>query len=370
VLLPQANLKPLLQATEGAWRRNLERLFERAHFILGEEVAAFEREFAAAMGARHAVGVANGTDALTLALRDAGVGGPRDEVLTTPLTAAFTGHAIRAAGARPAFADVDPETLQLDPADAARRVNRRTRAIVPVHLYGQPCPLDEFRRLARDAGAALIQDAAQAHGATYRGRPLAGYSPYVCYSFYPTKNLGALGDGGAVATGSPAIARRLRARRDGGRRGGMVAQAAGVNSRLDEIQACFLRAFLPRLGEWNAHRARIAALYDDALRDCPGVRLVRREAESAHHLYVIRVARRERLRAWLAERGIGTGLHYPVPLHLQPAFRDLGLKRGDFPHAERAAREVVSLPLWPLLPEAGAERVAAAVRDYFKRARA
>jgi dTDP-3-amino-3,4,6-trideoxy-alpha-D-glucose transaminase len=370
MFIPPANLKPALQATEPVWRANLEELFRRGRFILGEQVAAFERDFAAAMGARHAIGTASGTDALSLALRDAGVASPCDEALTTPLTAAFTGLAILAAGARPRFADVDPETLQLDPVDAARRIGKRTRAIMPVHLYGQPCAIGEFRKLARSAGATLIQDAAQAHGALYRGRALAGFSPYVCYSFYPTKNLGALGDGGAIVTNSAAAAKRLRSLRDGGRRGGMVSHVAGVNSRLDEIQACFLSAFLPRLAEWNSHRSRIAALYDEALRDCPGVTLVKRGTDSVHHLYVIRVRRRERLRAWLGERGIGTGVHYPVPLHLQPAFRDLGYRRGDFPNAELAAREVVSLPLWPYLPESEAGRVAAAVLDFSRRARA
>jgi dTDP-3-amino-3,4,6-trideoxy-alpha-D-glucose transaminase len=370
MFIPPANLAPAIRATEAAWRRNLDSLLESGRFILGDQVAAFEREFAAAMGARHAIGVGNGTDALALALRDAGVTSPRDEVLTTPLTAAFTGLAILSAGARPRFADVDPETLQLDPADAARRTSRQTRAIIPVHLYGQPCRLDEFRRLARESGAVLIQDAAQAHGALYRGRPLADFSPYVCYSFYPTKNLGALGDGGAVTTRSGAIAARLRSLRDGGRRGGMVSFLPGVNSRLDEMQACFLRAFLPHLAEWNQHRARIASLYDEALRDCPGVRLVRRDPSSVHHLYVVRVRGRERLRQWLAARGIGSGVHYPVPLHLQPAFRSLGYKPGGFPNAERAAREVLSLPLWPYMPLEDAEKVAASVRAYFKRPRA
>jgi dTDP-3-amino-3,4,6-trideoxy-alpha-D-glucose transaminase len=360
--IPAINLKPQLDATEPRWRALLDGLFARSHFILGPEGEAFEREFAAFTGARHTVACGNGTDAITLALRDAGIGAG-DEVLTTALSAPFTAVGIAASGARVRFADVDPETLQLDPASAARHITKRTRAIVVVHLYGQPAPVDAFTPLA----PLVVQDSAQAHGARYCGKPLTAWSPYVTYSFYPTKNLGALGDGGAVAVNHAAAARRLRSLRDGGRRGGMVAVTSGVNSRLDEMHACYLRAFLEKLGEWNAARARIAALYDQALSGCPGVRLVRRTAESVHHLYVIRARSRSKLRAALAAAGIGTGIHYPAALHLNPAFSACGQKRGSLPVAERAAREVVSLPLWPYLPLEHAEEVAAAIRRFYSR---
>ncbi|MCL4795685.1 MAG: DegT/DnrJ/EryC1/StrS family aminotransferase [Bryobacteraceae bacterium] len=359
--IPAVNLKPQLAQTEPRWRALLDGLFARSQFILGPEGEAFEQEFAAFAGARHAVGCGNGTDAITLALRDAGVGAG-DEVLTTALSAPFTAVGIAAAGARVRFADVDPETLQMDPAGAAGLITKRTKALVVVHLYGQPAPVDVFTRL----GPVVVQDAAQAHGARYLGRPLTAWSPYVTYSFYPTKNLGALGDGGAITVNHGRIAARLRLMRDGGRRG-MVAFTSGVNSRLDEMQCCYLRAFLEKLAEWNAARARIAGFYDEALRDCPGVRLVRRTAESVHHLYVLRARRRAALRAALAAKGIGTGLHYPVPLHLNPAFAACGQKRGSLPAAERAAREVLSLPLWPHLPLTQAEEVAAAVRAFYTR---
>jgi len=249
-----------------------------------------------------------------------------------------------------------------------RRITRRTAAIVPVHLYGQPCDMARFRSLGREAGAVLVQDACQAHGARWAGKPLTEYSRYVCYSFYPTKNLGALGDGGAIATNSAAIDERLRMLRDGGRRRGkQVAEIEGINSRLDEMPCCFLRSFLPRLDAWNDHRRKIAAVYTEALADCPGVKLVRTNPESVRHLFVIRVRGRDRLRAFLSERGIGTGIHYAVPLHRMPAFRECGLKAGDLPHAERACREVLSLPLWPYMPESAALQVADQVRTFFKK---
>lgn len=365
--IPVVNLKPCLEAAREACGARLAELFVRMQFILGAQGASFEREFARAMGARETVGVGSGTAAIELCLRDAGVVRRDQEVITSALTAPFTGVGIRAAGCRLKLADVNPDTLLLDAADVANRTTKRTAAIIPVHLYGQPVELAPFRKLARDLGAALIQDACQAHGARHRGKPLTAYGPYVAYSFYPTKNLGCLGDGGAIATDSAARAKRLRRMRDGGRRGGQVAYGSGINSRLDEMQACYLRAFLPLLAEWNAMRAETAALYREGLKDCPGVRLVKTSAESVNHLFVVRAAKREKLRAWLAERGIGTGVHYPVPLHLMPAFADAGLKRGDLPHAERAVREVTSLPLWPYMKREDALEVIGRVLDFYRK---
>ena len=364
--VPFVDLRPALVQTAGAWRSNLEHLFEQGQFILGQQVVRFEEQFAAHHGARFAVGVGTGTAAIELALRAAALAHTNREVLTSALTSPFTAIAIAAAGCRPRFADVDPDTLLLDPSDAERRITRKTAAIVAVHLYGQVGDLREYRRLARSHGLTLIQDACQAHGARFRSRPLTAFSPCVAYSFYPTKNLGCLGDGGAVLTNSHAIAGRLRLLRDGGRRnGGQVSVLAAINSRLDEMQACYLRAFLDKLEEWNGKRARLAALYDEGLHGCPGIRLVTRSADSVHHLYVIRAARRERLRSWLQTRGIGNAVHYPVPLHLNPAFRGCGLKRGDLPVSERACREVVSLPLRPHLTESQVTEVVEAVRRFY-----
>jgi dTDP-3-amino-3,4,6-trideoxy-alpha-D-glucose transaminase len=228
---------------------------------------------------------------------------------------------------------------------------------MPVHLYGQPCALERFRKMR----LTLIQDACQAHGI----RGLARFSGYVCYSFYPTKNLGCLGDGGAIVTNRASVNKRLRLWRDGGRQGGQVSHFAGVNSRLDEMQSCYLRAFLPRLGEWNARRARLAAIYDEELGGCAGVRLLKRSPESVHHLYVIRAGRRDRLKEYLAAKGIGTAIHYPVPLHLHGAFAGARQKKGSLPHAERACREILSLPLGPYLSDSSAREVAECVRSFY-----
>jgi dTDP-3-amino-3,4,6-trideoxy-alpha-D-glucose transaminase len=318
-------------------------------------------EFASALGGKFSVGVANGTAAIELCLRDSGV--TRGEVITSALTAPFSGVGIRAAGAIPKFADIDPETLQIDAADAASRITSKTRALMPVHLYGQPCALDQFVKLARKHKIPLIQDAAQAHGAHFDGKPLAAFSRYVAYSFYPTKNLGCMGDGGGIMTDDAATRERLIVLRDGGRHGDQIAHSFGVNSRLDELQCCFLRAFLPHLNEWNAHRGRIAAIYDEELRACPGVRMVERTGGSVHHLYVIRAERRDQLREHLAAQRIGTAVHYPVPLHQHPAFA----QKGSLPHAERAVTEIVSLPMWPYMKEGSARRVARLIRRFYGR---
>ena len=358
------DLRPLLAATEPVWRANLERLFERSQFILGEQVDGFERELSAALGARFAVGVGSGTAAIELGLRAAGLAESGAEVIVPALTSPFTAQAILAAGCKPRFADVDPETLLLNAEDAEARVRRRTGALLPVHLYGQPCDLRRLAAVARRRGLVLLQDACQAHGAQEAARPFTSFSPAVAYSFYPTKNLPCLGDGGAVLTNSRAVADKLRRLRDGGRRHDQVARTRAINSRLDEMQACYLRAFLPKLPEWNQRRARLAALYDQALAGCDGVRPVGRRAGSVCHLYVVRAARRTRLRKFLAERGVVTGVHYPVPLHLQPAFQD----SGSLPVAEQACREVLSLPLWPYMPETAVEEVAARVREFYSAA--
>jgi dTDP-4-amino-4,6-dideoxygalactose transaminase len=354
--VPMVDLRPMLAATEPAWRAHLERLFERMHFILGEQVSAFETELAAAFGVRHAVAVGSGTSAIELGLRAAGLGDSDAEVLVPALTSPFSAQAVLAAGCKPRFADVDAEHLLLDATDAASRITPRTRGALPVHLYGQPCDPKPIARL----GLIGVQDACQAHGAPVAGRIAA-------YSFYPTKNLPCLGDGGAVTTDSAAMSRKLLSLRDGGRRNDQVARQRAVNSRLDEMQACYLRAFLPKLAGWNAERLRLAALYDSALAGCAGVRPVARRAGSVCHLYVVRAVRRDRLRAFLAARGIVTGIHYPVPLHLQPAFREFGPKKGALPVAEHACREIVSLPLWPGMTESALEQVAAGVREFYQR---
>jgi dTDP-4-amino-4,6-dideoxygalactose transaminase len=341
----------MLNATRQDWQANLECLFSRMQFVLGEQVAAFERELATAFGARHAVAVGSGTAAIELALRASGVADQGGEVIVPALTSPFTAHAVLAAGCTPRFADVDEDHLLL----ASPRINRRTRAIVPVHLYGQPCGTD----WPKTSGVKIVHDACQAHGA-----PLSFAAP-AAYSFYPTKNLPCLGDGGAVLTDSKTLAERVRHLRDGGRRNDQIARERAINSRLDEMQACYLRAFLPKLASWNADRVRLASLYDELLGDCPGVRPVARRKGSVCHLYVIRARRRDALRDFLAGYGIGTGVHYPAPLHLQPAFRAFGPGRGALPVAEKACREILSLPLWPCMPDAIPREVADRIHEFY-----
>jgi dTDP-4-amino-4,6-dideoxygalactose transaminase len=339
------------------------RVLDSGHFVLGSEVAAFERELAAAFGARDAVTVANGTEAIQLALEALGVGAGA-EVVTSPLSAAFTVLGVLRAGARPVFADVDPRTLNLDPDAAARAVTPRTRALLPVHLYGHPADLQPLQELAERRGLQLVEDACQAHGALYRGRPVGALAGLGALSFYPTKNLGALGDGGALLVNDSALAERLRRLRNGGQSDRYRHELPGINSRLDELQAAILRAKLAHLAAWNERRRELAALYLAELRGA-AVALPEEQAyaRAVYHLFVIRHARRDALQAALAERGIGTLVHYPIPLHLQPAFAELGGRPGDLPVAEAAAREVVSLPLYPELGDAQARQVALAVRE-------
>jgi dTDP-3-amino-3,4,6-trideoxy-alpha-D-glucose transaminase len=356
------DLRPMLAETEPVWRAHLARLFAQMQFVLGEQVAAFESELAAAWGARFAVTVGSGTAAIELGLRAAGLGESGAQVIVPALTSLFTAQAVLAAGCRPRFADVDPVHLLLEPASAEAQCGPRARAIVPVHLYGQPCDMGGFGEMARRRDLAIVQDACQANGARSADKPLTRFSPAVAYSFYPTKNLPCLGDGGAVLTDSVRVAAALRRLRDGGRNGDQVARVRAVNSRLDEMQACYLRAFLGRLEEWNTRRVRLARLYDEALADCRAVTPVPRRAGSVCHLYVVRARRRTQVREHLGRHGIVSGVHYPAPLNLQPAFRD-GWKRGDFPVAERACREVLSLPLWPHLAESAVAEVAERIRE-------
>lgn len=334
-------------------------------YVLGPETTAFEVEFAAYCGVSHAVGVASGTDALHLALRALGVG-PGDEVITVSLTAVGTVAAIELAGARPVLVDVEALTGTIDPDLVERAVTARTRAIVPVHLYGQPADLAPILEAARRRSPpiAVVEDCAQAHGARYAGRPVGGWGEAAAFSFYPTKNLGAAGDGGAVLTPDPQLADRIRLLRQYGWRERQVSEVAGYNSRLDELQAAILRAKLPRLDEWNDRRRKLAARYAELLAGTPlGLPVERGKGRHVYHLYVVQSPRRDALRAHLAARGIGSGVHYPVPVHLQPGYTRLGYPAGSMPVSERLAQEVLSLPLHPQLSEDSLRAVTDAVLE-------
>lgn len=337
------------------------RVVDSGWYVLGPEVAAFEAEFAAAAGATHCVGVNTGTDAIALALRALGIG-PGDEVITSPLSAAYSALAIDMTGARPVFADLDPERLTLDPAAVEAAITPRTRALLPVHLYGQPADMTQLSAIAARHHLAVVEDACQAHLATHRGVPLGRGSAAAAYSFYPTKNLGALGDGGAITTDDPALAARLVRLRNGGQSSRYHHDERGVNSRLDELQAAILRARLPRLPERIAARRRLAAEYRAALHN-PAVQ-VPREFDSGHvyHLFPVIVAERDRFQQHLRDAGIETLIHYPVPIPRQPAAA--AWTPGTCPNADRICERVVSLPLYPSLSADAQADVAAAVATF------
>ncbi|HZI81287.1 MAG TPA: DegT/DnrJ/EryC1/StrS family aminotransferase [Vicinamibacterales bacterium] len=358
--LPFADLRPGSDAAE--IREAVERVLASGWFVLGPEVEAFEAEFAAAAGAKHAVGVASGTDAIALALRAAGVN-PGDEVIVPAMTAAFTALAVVAAGATPVIADVDPRTLTLDGRACADAVTSRTRAIVPVHLYGQPADMMEIMAVADRHRLVVIEDCCQAHLATCNGLPVGTIGAAGAFSFYPTKNLAALGDGGAVMTSDGALADRVRLLRNGGQTHRNHHAVAGVNSRLDELQAAILRVRLPNLLPETALRRLHAAFYRGALHGAV-VPVAERDAGHVYHLFPVRSARREALQAHLTRAGIETLIHYPVPLHKQPAFANLAPR--DCPVAAQAADELLSLPLHPRLHARQAARVADAIQTFEK----
>jgi dTDP-4-amino-4,6-dideoxygalactose transaminase len=322
-------------------------------FILGRQVEAFETELATAFGTRHAVGVGNGTDAIALALRAVGVG-PGDEVVTSPHSAAFTALAISQIGAVPVFADIDPRRYTLDPDRLEAAITPRTRAILPVHLYGQPADLAPMLEIAARHGIPLVEDCAQCHGARYGEAPIGTLGAAAAWSFYPSKNLGAFGDGGAVTTDDPAIAERVRLLRNGGQPTRYAHDILGVNSRLDELQAAILRVRLRHLAADNARRASIAARYSAALAKADPAMIVAPwvapGVTPVWHLYVVRTPDRAGLAARLAAAGIATMVHYPTPVHCQRAYGGLAA-RGSLPEAERAADEVLSLPIYPELTD-------------------
>jgi dTDP-3-amino-3,4,6-trideoxy-alpha-D-glucose transaminase len=344
-----------------AVRSAIDRVVDSGWYILGPEVEAFEAEFAEAAGARHAVGVGTGTDAIALVLRGLDIG-PGDEVITTPLSAAYTALAVMTTGARVVFADIDPQRLTLDPAAVAAAVTSRTRAILPVHLYGQPADMRGLMDVASRHDLAVVENACQAHLATAEGRRVGTIGTAGAFSFYPTKNLGALGDGGAVITNDASLAARIRRLRNGGQTSRYRHDEMGINSRLDEMQAAILRARLPFLGEWTARRRALAAAYRTALTGTPVA--VPREFDSGHvyHLFVVRTRRRAALQSHLAAHGIDTLVHYPVPIPRQPAVASQ--HPVDCPEGNRACDEVLSLPLHPGLAPGDIEAVVAGIRAF------
>ena len=334
--------------------------------ILGPRVRALEEEVAHLCGVPFAVGVANGTDGLYLALRALGIG-PGDDVVTTSFSFVATATSIVRAGARPVFADVDPHTLNVGPEQIARALTPRSRAVVVVHLYGNPAPMDDIVALARRHGLLVVEDMAQAIGASYRGRPVGSFGDAAVISFYPTKNLGGCGDGGMVVTSSAAVADRIRILRNSGQRVRYVCEDAwGINSRLDELQAALLRVKLRFLHEWTERRRALARRYMEQLEGLP-VRPVQETpgGRCVYHQFTVRAPKRDELSAYLAEQGIGTTVYYPVPLHRQPGLEPVSLVPEVPVEAERAAAEVLSLPMFPELSDREVDEVARAIRRFY-----
>jgi dTDP-4-amino-4,6-dideoxygalactose transaminase len=332
-------------------------------YVLGEPVERFERAFAAYCNVPHAVAMNSGTSALQLALAAAGIG-PGDEVITVPMTFVATVAAILYVGATPRFVDIDPQRGTMDPAALAFALTPRTRAIIPVHLHGRVAAMAPILEIARSRRIMVIEDAAQAHGARYLGRPAGGLGDVGCFSFYPAKNLGACGEGGALTTANADLAHRVRVLRDWGQEEKYIHTLRGFNFRMDAIQGAILDIKLRHLEPWTAARRRVAQRYDRILGDL-GVRVPQAgpEGEHVYHVYAVRVAERERLREQLTEAGVATGIHYPVPVHLQPAYADLGYGRGDFPASEAFAAETMSLPMFPELSDAQIDRVCDALQQ-------
>jgi dTDP-4-amino-4,6-dideoxygalactose transaminase len=334
-------------------------------WVGGPAVAGFEKAFAAFCETSDAAAVGTGTDALLLALRALGVG-PGDEVITATNSFFATGEAIALAGAKPVFADVDDSTLLIDPADVARKLTDRTRAIIPVHLYGQPADMDALGKL----GKPLLEDSCQAHGARLHGKRAGSLGVAAAFSFYPTKNLGAIGEGGAITSSDAGLMARVRKLRDHGQKDKHVHEEVAYNARLDALQCAMLTVKLAHLDAWCHARRQLAARYRTELARVPGVRLLaeRHGAEGVYHLMIVRVAQRDRVRARLGELGIDTAIHYPTPMHLQPAFASLGQTIGSLPVAERAAGEILSLPMYPEMAMGDVDRVCSALADAMKAA--
>ena len=360
--IPFLDLGAATRELEAGISAAVERVVASGWYVGGREVEAFETAWASHCGASHCVGLGNGLDALHQAMRALGIG-PGDEVIVASNGFIATLLGVSMAGATPVLVEPDPATHNLDPARIEAAITPRTRAILPTHLYGQPADLDAIRAIADAHGLKLIDDAAQAHGSRYKGKPIGGLADVSCWSFYPSKNLGALGDGGAVTTSDPDLARRIRALGNYGSAVRYVNDERGVNSRLDALQAAVLAVKLERLDEWNDRRRAIAAFYGEAL---AGTGLILPDvpdwAEPVWHLYVVQSTDRDRLAARLAEAGVQTLIHYPIPPHRQKAYADLGLGAGSFPIAEQLASSDLSLPIGPHLSMREAEQVADAVR--------
>ena len=358
-----AQLRPLRKELDAVIARTL----DNCSFCLGPDVAQFEKDFAAFCGARHALGFNSGTSALHVAMRLLNVG-PGDEVITTPYTFIATSWAISYCGAKPVYVDIDEATFNLDPKLIEKAITAKTKAVLPVHLYGQPFDVAAVAAVCQKHHLPFVEDAAQAHGAKYQGKSIGTFGAVSCFSFYPAKNLGACGEGGALVTNDAALASRAKSLREHGSTVRYHHDEVGYNYRLEGIQGAVLGVKLKHLARWTRERQRVAARYAKLLADTPlQLPTVTAGNESAWHLYTVRSPRRDELKKHLDANGIGNAVHYPMPLHLQKVYANLGHQPGDFPVAEKASREVLSLPMFPELTDAQIQRVAAVVKDFFSK---
>ncbi len=366
-LIPLVDLRAQYESIRPDIDSAISRVLQHTGFILGREVKEFEEAFARYAGVKEAVGVASGTAALHLALIAAGVG-DGDEVITTPLTFFATGEAISVVGARPVFVDVMPDTFNLDPDLVEQAITKRTKAIIPVHLYGQSADMAPIMGISRRRGLVVIEDAAQAHGAEYEGKRCGGIGDLGCFSFYPGKNLGAYGDAGMVTGNNPDMMETIRSLANHGRLTKYEHSRVGWGYRLDALQAAILGAKLPYLDEWTERRRALGRRYSEHFKGCDGLGLPyeRSDVKHVYHIYAVRSPKRDALAEHLREKNIQTVAHYPVPLHLQPAYRDLGYEPGTFPVAERTAKETLSLPLYPELTPRQQDRVIEAVSHFVR----
>ena len=361
-MIPYADLKSQYRAIKHEIDAAIGKVLESSEFVLGSEVARFEEEFAAYCQSRYGAGVNSGTSALHLALLAAGVG-PGDEVITVPFTFVATTAAVRYTGAQPVYVDIDPATYTMDPSRIEEKITSRTKAIVPVHLYGQPADMDPILDIARRRGLVVIEDAAQAHGAEYKGRRAGSLGDLAIFSFYPGKNLGAYGEGGMVTTDNPEYNRTIRMLRDWGAERKYQHALKGFNYRMEGIQGAILRVKLRHLEAWTEARRAHASVYNELLRESTATPCVRPDVRHVYHVYAIHSRRRQAMMDRLQSQQIQFGIHYPQPIHLMEAHADLGYRAGDFPHSENAASGILSLPLYPEMTRQQIETVCAAVRD-------
>ncbi len=364
--VPFIDFKVQYSRIRGPVQRAVKKVFDSQQFIQKDEGPALEKKIAEKIGAPYAVGVASGSDALYLALLALEVG-PGDEVITTPFTFFATAGSIVRTGAKPVFVDIDPESFNLEAALIEKKISPRTKAIMPVHLFGLSCDMNAILKIAKKHSLKVVEDAAQSFGATYGNRQTGSFGDAGCFSFFPTKNLGGAGDGGMVVTSSARLAERIKILRLHGSKQKYFHEVVGINSRLDEIQAAVVGVKLKYLDRWNVMRRSHAEYYTKAFQGLPiRTPIVPKGSTPIFHLYSILTKKREALSVFLQKRGIGSGIYYPLPLHLQPCFKELGYKKGDFPESERVSREILSLPMYPELSKAALKRVALGVTEFFR----